>query len=121
MKYYVPRWRWPSRVRWRSPARSSRAATTRRKAPTPTPPSRSTSWVCSPARSPRRRRPLRRRSTDFQTENPNITVKTQDYEWKATTFAAQLAGGTLPTVFKIPFTDAKTLIANGQLADIIDG
>jgi ABC-type glycerol-3-phosphate transport system substrate-binding protein len=56
--------------------------------------------------------------TEFQTENPNITVKTQDYEWKATTFAADLAGGTLPTVFEIPFTDAKTLIANQQIVDM---
>ena len=29
-----------------------------------------------------------------------------------------LAGGTLPNVFEIPLTDAKTLIENGQLADI---
>ena len=56
--------------------------------------------------------------SEFQTENPNITVKTQDYEWKATTFAADLAGGTLPTVFEIPFTDAKTLIANQQIVDM---
>jgi ABC-type glycerol-3-phosphate transport system substrate-binding protein len=55
---------------------------------------------------------------EFQTENPNITVQTQDYEWKATTFAADLAGGTLPTVFEIPFTDAKTLIANQQITDM---
>ena len=34
------------------------------------------------------------------------------------TFAAQLAGGTLPTVFAVPFTDAKTLIEHGQIADI---
>lgn len=52
----------------------------------------------------------------FEAEFPNITVDTHEYEWKATTFAADLAGGTLPTVFEIPFTDAKTLIANGQLA-----
>ncbi|MFC8732714.1 extracellular solute-binding protein [Luteimicrobium sp. NPDC057192] len=56
--------------------------------------------------------------TEFQSENPNITVQTQDYEWKATTFAADLAGGTLPTVFEIPFTDAKTLIANQQISDM---
>jgi ABC-type glycerol-3-phosphate transport system substrate-binding protein len=58
--------------------------------------------------------------SDFQAQYPNITVKTHDYEWKATTFAADLAGGTLPTVFEIPFTDAKTLIANGQIADMQD-
>jgi ABC-type glycerol-3-phosphate transport system substrate-binding protein len=54
----------------------------------------------------------------FEAANPNITVKTHDYEWKATTFAADLAGGTLPTVFEIPFTDGKTLIANQQIADM---
>ncbi len=54
----------------------------------------------------------------FQTENPNITVVTHEYEWKATTFASDLAGGTLPTVFEVPFTDGKTLVANQQIADM---
>ena len=34
------------------------------------------------------------------------------------TFAAKLAAGTLPTVFEVPFTDARTLGDNGQLADL---
>jgi ABC-type glycerol-3-phosphate transport system substrate-binding protein len=55
---------------------------------------------------------------DFEAENSNIKVVTHDYEWKATTFAADLAGGTLPTVFEIPFTDGTTLIANGQISDM---
>jgi ABC-type glycerol-3-phosphate transport system substrate-binding protein len=54
----------------------------------------------------------------FEAANPNITVEPVEYEWRATTFAAQLAGGTLPDVYEIPLTDAKTLIENGQLADI---
>ena len=54
----------------------------------------------------------------FEKANPNITVKSQEYEWTGPTFAAQLAGGTLPDVFTIPFTDGKTLIENGQLADL---
>ncbi|MCV2394217.1 extracellular solute-binding protein [Actinotalea sp. M2MS4P-6] len=58
------------------------------------------------------------RVAQFEEAYPNITVEPQEYEWKATTFAAQLAGGTLPDVFEIPLTDAKTLIENGQLADI---
>ena len=58
------------------------------------------------------------RVTQFQDAYPDITVTPVEYEWKATTFAAQLAGGTLPDVFEIPLTDAKTLIENGQLADI---
>jgi ABC-type glycerol-3-phosphate transport system substrate-binding protein len=55
---------------------------------------------------------------EFEDANPDIDVVPEEYEWKATTFAAQLAGGTLPDVFEIPFTDSQTLIANGQLADM---
>jgi multiple sugar transport system substrate-binding protein len=54
----------------------------------------------------------------FEKENPDITVEGIEYEWTAPTFAAQLAGGTLPDVFRIPLTDAQTLIANGQLSDV---
>jgi multiple sugar transport system substrate-binding protein len=54
----------------------------------------------------------------FEEANPGIKVNVHEYEWKATTFAADLAGGTLPTVFEVPFTDAKTLIANGQIANM---
>ncbi|MDR0488761.1 MAG: extracellular solute-binding protein [Propionibacteriaceae bacterium] len=57
---------------------------------------------------------------DFEKSNPDIKVTTVDYEWKATTFAADLAGGTLPDVFEIPFTDGKTLIANNQIANVND-
>lgn len=71
-----------------------------------------------PGSEPAAQQALAAEVSDFQKEYPNITVKTHDYEWKATTFAADLAGGTLPTVFEIPFTDAKTLIANGQISDM---
>lgn len=54
----------------------------------------------------------------FEDANPDIDVVPEEYEWKATTFAAQLAGGTLPDVFEIPFTDAKTLVENKQIADL---
>lgn len=57
---------------------------------------------------------------EFEAANPEIKVTTHEYEWKATTFAADLAGGTLPQVFEIPFTDAKTLIANKQISDMND-
>lgn len=56
----------------------------------------------------------------FEKENPDIDVEGVEYEWTAPTFAAQLAGGTLPDVFRIPLTDGKTLIQNGQLADITE-
>ena len=34
------------------------------------------------------------------------------------TFAAQMAGGTLPTVFQIPFPDSRGLVERGEVADI---
>jgi multiple sugar transport system substrate-binding protein len=61
---------------------------------------------------------LAERVAAFQDQYPDITVEPQDYEWLKSTFTTQLAGGTLPHVFEIPLTDGKTLIANGQLADI---
>src|SRR6478672_10141208 len=54
----------------------------------------------------------------FEKANPNIIVKPVEYQWTGPTFAAKLAAGTLPTVFEVPFTDARTLGENGQLADL---
>ena len=54
----------------------------------------------------------------FQKANPKIHVKPVEYQWTGPTFAAKLAAGTLPTVFEVPFTDARTLGDNGQLADL---
>jgi ABC-type glycerol-3-phosphate transport system substrate-binding protein len=55
---------------------------------------------------------------EFQAANPSIKIKSVEYQWTGPTFAAKLAAGTLPTVFEVPFTDARTLGENGQLADI---
>lgn len=60
------------------------------------------------------------RIAQFEDENPDITVTTQEYTWTGTTFAAQLAGGTLPDVFVVPFTDGRGLIERGQIADVSD-
>jgi multiple sugar transport system substrate-binding protein len=54
----------------------------------------------------------------FEKANPKIHVKPVEYQWTGPTFAAKLAAGTLPTVFEVPFTDARTLGDNGQLADL---
>jgi multiple sugar transport system substrate-binding protein len=54
----------------------------------------------------------------FEKANPSIKVKPVEYQWTGPTFAAKLAAGTLPTVFEVPFTDARTLGENGQLADL---
>jgi len=54
----------------------------------------------------------------FEKANPNIDVKPVEYQWTGPTFAAKLAARTLPTVFEVPFTDARTLGDRGQLADL---
>ncbi len=54
----------------------------------------------------------------FEKLNPDIDVIGVEYEWTGPTFAVQLAGGSLPDVFTVPFTDAKTLLENGQLNDV---
>lgn len=54
----------------------------------------------------------------FQAKYPNIKVKREEFTWTGPTFAAKLAGGTLPTVFTLPFTDGRGLIARKQIADI---
>ncbi|MGX5682377.1 ABC transporter substrate-binding protein [Schumannella luteola] len=55
---------------------------------------------------------------DFEAEHPNITVEGVETGWDPQTFQAQLAGGQLPNVMVVPFTEPQGLIARGQLADI---
>jgi multiple sugar transport system substrate-binding protein len=55
---------------------------------------------------------------EFEKANPTIKVNSAQYQWTGPTFAAKLAAGTLPTVFTVPFTDARSLGDNGQLADL---
>lgn len=59
-----------------------------------------------------------RRVDQFEKANPTIDLQPQEYTWAATTFTAQLAGGTLPDVFTVPFTDGRGLIERRQVADI---
>jgi ABC-type glycerol-3-phosphate transport system substrate-binding protein len=58
------------------------------------------------------------RVSAFEAANPTIDLVTHEYKWDATTFTAQLAGGTLPDVFTVPFTDGRGLIERKQIADI---
>ena len=58
------------------------------------------------------------RVAQFEKANPTIDLQPQEYNWAATTFTAQLAGGTLPDVFTVPFTDGRGLIERKQVADI---
>ncbi|MGA1837779.1 sugar ABC transporter substrate-binding protein [Herbiconiux sp. 11R-BC] len=54
----------------------------------------------------------------FKEQHPNWTIETSESVWDAETFPAQLAGGNLPTVIGVPFTEMNGLIARGQVADI---
>ncbi|WP_370618702.1 ABC transporter substrate-binding protein [Mumia sp. Pv 4-285] len=57
---------------------------------------------------------------EFNKANPDIVVEPKEWEWKAETFPAQLAGGTLPTTFRVPFTDTLGLVQRQQIADVTD-
>jgi ABC-type glycerol-3-phosphate transport system substrate-binding protein len=54
----------------------------------------------------------------FEEEHPDIDIIGVEYEWEGPTFAVQLAGGSLPDVFTVPFTDSKTLLENDQLMEV---
>ncbi len=61
-----------------------------------------------------------RRLAQFGTEHSNITVEAEETKWEADTFQALLAGGQLPTVFSVPFTEIQGLIDRQQVADVTD-
>lgn len=56
----------------------------------------------------------------FEEQHPNITVEATEAVWTADTFQAMLAGGTMPTVMTVPFTDIGSLVERDQVADITD-
>ncbi|WP_062077051.1 ABC transporter substrate-binding protein [Demequina globuliformis] len=58
------------------------------------------------------------RVDQFEADRPDVTIEAQEYTWTGTTFAAELAGGTLPDVFTVPYTDGRGLIEREQIADI---
>lgn len=54
----------------------------------------------------------------FTAANPGIKVTGDEAVFDIRTFQALLAGGKLPTVFYVPFTEMQGLIARKQVADI---
>ncbi len=54
----------------------------------------------------------------FQKANPDITIETSETIYDTQTFAAQLAGGTLPTVMTAPFTEIQGLANRGQVKSL---
>ncbi|MBZ4487490.1 extracellular solute-binding protein [Microbacterium sp. cx-55] len=56
----------------------------------------------------------------FEEANPHITIEASDVPWDAKTFATRLAGGSAPTLLRVPLTEPPALIERGQVADISD-
>ncbi|HET6292102.1 MAG TPA: extracellular solute-binding protein [Kribbella sp.] len=56
----------------------------------------------------------------FQEANPDIKLNPVETLWDPTTFQAQAAGGQLPDVLNVPFTEPQGLIARKQAADITE-
>jgi ABC-type glycerol-3-phosphate transport system substrate-binding protein len=55
---------------------------------------------------------------EFEENNPGITIEGSETTYDPTTFAAQLAGGTLPVVMGVPVTEIQSLIAREQVKDL---
>lgn len=55
---------------------------------------------------------------DFEAANPDITIEASEAKYDPQTFAAQLAGGTLPVAMGIPVTEIQSLIAREQIKDL---
>lgn len=60
------------------------------------------------------------RVTAFEKANPDIILKPTETLWDSTTFQAMVAGGNLPDVLQVPFTEPQKLIANKQVADLTE-
>lgn len=71
-----------------------------------------------PADQPESLKQFERQLAGFKEKYPNITVEAEETKWEADTFGALLAGGQLPTVFTVPFTETQGLIAREQVAEI---
>ena len=57
---------------------------------------------------------------EFEALYPHITIESEEYEWRATTFAAALAGGTLPRGVRDPTHRCQGSRRDGEIADIDD-
>lgn len=56
----------------------------------------------------------------FEELHPNIKIEPSTWDFDPRTYMAKAEGGTLPTVYYVPFTEAKNVIDLGYAADITD-
>ncbi|HEY3510846.1 MULTISPECIES: extracellular solute-binding protein [Kribbella] len=71
-----------------------------------------------PSSDPENRKQFDSRVAGFEKANPDIKLKPVETIWDATTFQAQAAGGQLPDVLNVPFTEPQGMIARKQVADL---
>ncbi|MFD7155969.1 extracellular solute-binding protein [Kribbella sp. NPDC059898] len=71
-----------------------------------------------PSSDPENRKQFDARVANFEKANPDIKLKPVETIWDPTTFQAQAAGGQLPDVLNVPFTEPQGMIARKQVADL---
>lgn len=57
----------------------------------------------------------------FMSENPDIIVEGDTFQFSTDTFYPRAEGGDLPTLFFLPFTEAEKIIRFGYAADLTEG
>ena len=67
---------------------------------------------------PQNRTQYDQRVAAFEKANPDIKLDPVETIWDPTTFQAQAAGGQLPDVLNVPFTEPQGMIARKQAADL---
>ena len=61
-----------------------------------------------------------KKKTEFEADNPDITIVPDEWKYDVQTFLAKAEGGTLPDVYQTHFTEIKKIIDGGYSANIKD-
>ncbi|RUR03506.1 ABC transporter substrate-binding protein [Labedella endophytica] len=67
---------------------------------------------------PEERAFFQNRIEEFEKANPDITIEGEETRYDVNTFNALLAGGGLPTLINVPFTEMQGLISRQQVLDV---
>ncbi|WP_294181888.1 extracellular solute-binding protein [uncultured Schumannella sp.] len=73
-----------------------------------------------PADQPEQLKVFNDRIDAFMADHPDITVEGSDKNFDPQTFNAMLAGGTLPDLYVVYFTDSLSIVRNKQAGDITE-
>ncbi|MFJ9683249.1 ABC transporter substrate-binding protein [Streptomyces sp. NPDC101194] len=58
------------------------------------------------------------RVAEFEKANPEIRIKTNEYQYDQQSFRTKVGGGSLETVVRVPLTEMSSLIKRKQIADL---